>query len=115
IHACDDGFRIVPHPDPAIANLAGWPLRLHVRLAYAVITGAALQLHSEEDFKLNEDGVAVTGGRNVHLAFNDLDRASFVATIERSQFEIVGTGFDPNRDLVVSANLIPDPVLEATP
>ncbi len=88
------GFHLRPHPKAVDA-----PVAIQLRAAYEVVRGNPFRLHHPADF----DFTKRTG---LDLEFAGLTISSATAnrlilTVERSDFSLTATGFDPHRDLIV--------------
>jgi hypothetical protein len=91
----EGGFRVTGRP-----GLRGG---VTVRAAYQIRGGNPFRAYDRNDFDLGKKQISVegTGVRDISAKENQLE---FV--VDAEEFELKVTGFDPNRDLAVRANLL---------
>ncbi len=109
-----DGFHLRPHPKAVRP-----PAAIQLRAAYEVVRGNPFRLHHPADFDftkqtgfaLDLEGLAISSATPNRLIF----------TVERPDFTLTATGFDPHRDLIVDVRPLHsaaadegDPVAEET-
>lgn len=90
------------------SKLAPLGSQLYVQVAYNVRKGNALKKYNKEDFQLNTLDIKYDGLRETNKQLNCLS-----AIIDHNEFSLHVTGFDPNRDLYVRANVNPNSNEEA--
>ncbi len=96
VHRVEGGFTV----SPATA-LQSLPTRIRVKAAYDVRRGNAFSKYNTADFTLSELSVEVDGARIVSKQENML-----VLEAEMQDFQATVKGFDHNRDVRVSVNII---------
>jgi hypothetical protein len=74
-------------------------------MAYEVRRGNPFKKYQPLDFEVDKESIvlSVAGGRVVHRHLNLIQ-----LLIERSDFELVVTGYDPNRDLRIKVYPVGD-------
>ena len=89
------GFRLSGRPQPEEINCG-----IEVLIAYDCRSGSALRKYSITDFQLDHDPITIQA-EGVHIEIPEPNR--LVVYPERDTFEVLVTGFDPNRDLFLQA------------
>lgn len=96
VHRVEGGFTVKP-----AAALQSLPTRIRIKAAYDVRRGNAFSKYNTADFTLNELSVEVDGARIVSRQENML-----VLEAATQDFQATVKGFDHNRDVRVSVNVI---------
>jgi hypothetical protein len=89
------GFRLSGRPQPEEINRG-----IEVLIAYDRRSGSALRKYSITDFQLDHEPIRIQA-EGVHVEIPEPNR--LVVYPEQDSFEVVVTGFDPNRDLFLQA------------
>ena len=95
----DSGFKIVPGDETAEA-----PKIVNVSMAYDVFAGSPWKQYEEADFDLtkkDKSGVTIATSGGAACEVTAANRLKL--RVASKPFELYVTGFDPNRDLIVSA------------
>ena len=93
LHRTKQGFRVSAHPDAKVL-----PKEINLEVAYDVREGNPFKKYRTFDFELNKPPIRVSFGgiKATILKPNVLN-----LVLEKRDFELLVTGFDPNRDLRV--------------
>jgi hypothetical protein len=95
------GFHLRPHPKAVRA-----PAAIQLRAAYEVVRGNPFRLHHPADFDF-------TRGTGLDLDLAGLTVANatpnrLILSVDRPDFTLTATGFDPHRDLIVDVRPLHD-------
>ena len=89
------GFRLSGRPQPEELGRG-----IEVLIAYDRRSGSALRKYSITDFQLDHEPIQIQA-EGVHIEIPEPNR--LVVYPEQDTFEVLVTGFDPNRDLFLQA------------
>lgn len=99
------GFHLRPHPKAVRP-----PASIQLRAAYEVVRGNPFRLHHPADFDF-------TKGMGFDLDLEGLTISSstpnrLILTVDRPDFTLTATGFDPHRDLIVDVRPLHDTAVD---
>lgn len=92
----DGGFALLPNPQ----MITDFPITIRLRCAYDVLNGNPFRRFSDDDFSFFKAKLEIEK-TNADFWPTDHNQAEIRAT--SSDFKIMLTGFDRNRDLIVEA------------
>ena len=98
LNATADGFSITPSAPIDPEEL---PMPVRISLAYDIIRGLPFKKYSPYDFNVGEDPIIISES-NLTISSKSENKIAF--TIDKPDFHLAVSGFDPNRDLIIRAS-----------
>jgi hypothetical protein len=103
LHRTKQGFRLSARPDAVRL-----PKEIYLEVAYDVRQGNPFSKYDTFDFELNKSPIRISGkGLNVTIAKPNI----LHLVLETREFQLLVTGFDPNRDLKIRTRTSLDTIL----